>query len=390
MFQPTTALHKICALTKKKRIIPGGTSAGKTIAILIWLISYAATYPRKEISVVSETIPHLRRGALKDFLKVMQSMGRFRTDGYNKSLLTYTFANGSYIEFFSADQEGRLTGARRDVLFLNEANNINWEAYHHLAIRTNEIIFIDFNPTGEFWVHTELANDPDAETLILTYLDNELLNVSIRSDIEAARKKAKTSTYWENWWRVYGLGQVGITEGLIYHNWQQIDDTEFPFTSSQYFAIDWGFTNSPTVLLRIAMIRDVVYVHEEIYQTGLSNADLIARIKAKQITREFIVADSEDPKSISELSKAGLNVTGSIKFPGYVNKAIEALQMKQLKVTKSSMNVIKELRQYSWVYDKKLNKYINTPVKKYDHALDAIKDLNYIISQPKRTMTQHN
>jgi len=390
MFQPTTALHKICELSKKKRIIPGGTSAGKTIAILIWLITYATTYPNKEISVISETIPHLRRGALKDFLKIMQTSGRFRVDGYNKSLLKYTFSNNSYIEFFSADQETRLTGARRDVMFINEANNVSWEAYHALAIRTNEIIFIDFNPTCEFWVHTELMNDPDSETLILTYIDNESLNESIKYDIETAREKAKDSPYWENWWRVYGLGQIGVTEGLIYRNWAQIDDSQFPFTSEQYFAIDWGFTNSPTVLIRVAFIRDEIYVHEEIYETGLSNAELIGRIRAKQITRQFIVADSEDPKSISELAAAGLNVTGSVKFPGYVNKAIELLQQRKILVTKSSTNVIKELRQYQWMYDKKLNKYINTPVKEWDHGMDCLKDLNFIVSQPQRKIKQWN
>ncbi len=377
-------------MSGRKRIVPGGTSAGKTIAILAWLISYAAEYPRKEISVISETIPHLRRGALKDFLKIMQGMRQYRDQNYNKSLLTYTFNNGSYIEFFSADQEMRLTGARRDILFINEANNVSWEAYHQLAIRTREVIWIDFNPTCEFWVHTELMNDPDSETLVLTYLDNEILDESIKRDIETAREKAKDSPYWENWWRVYGLGMIGVTEGLIYRNWTQIDDLSYPFSNEQYFAIDWGFTNSPTVLVRIAIKRDEVFVHEEIYQTGLSNRELIDMIRAKGITRELIIADSEDPKSISELAEAGLNVKGSIKFAGYVNKAIENLQGKKIHVTKSSINIIKELRNYQWIYDKKTNKYINTPVKESDHALDALKDLCFVIGQPRRGITQHN
>lgn len=390
MFQPTTAIEKICGMTARKRIVPGGTSAGKTIAILIWLISYAAANPFKEISIVSETIPHLRRGALKDFLKIMQTSGRFRIDGYNKTLLTYTFANGSYIEFFSADQEGRLTGARRDVLYINEANNVAWEAYHQLAIRTKEIIWIDFNPTCEFWVHTELASDPDTETLILTYLDNESLDDAIRKDIEAAREKAKESQYWENWWRVYGLGQVGIVEGLIYHDWLQIDDDDFPMDQDIYYAIDWGFSNNPTAIIMIAFTQNDVFVHEVVYATGLSNKEVIGILQDYGVRRELIVADREAPKDIAELDEAGLNIIGSVKFPGYVNKAIELLQQKHIKVTKSSVNVIKELRQYQWIYDKKLNKYINTPVKEWDHALDALKDANYIVSQPRRKMTQRN
>ena len=198
IFKPTTALKKINEMTAGKRIVPGGTSAGKTIGILIWLISHAADYPGKEISIISETIPHLRRGALRDFLKIFKDTGKFIESNYNKSTMTYTFNNGSHIEFFSADQEMRLTGARRDILYINEANNVSWEAYHQLAIRTKEIIWIDFNPTCEFWVHTELSNDPDAETLVLTYLDNESLAQSIRYEIEKAREKAKDSPYWDN------------------------------------------------------------------------------------------------------------------------------------------------------------------------------------------------
>jgi len=390
MIQNTTAVDKIKTLTKKKRVVQGGTSAGKTISILVWLISYAAKYPRKEISVISETIPHLRRGALKDFLKIMAETKQFKTSSYNKSLMKYIFANGSYIEFFSADQEGRLTGARRDVLYINEANNVNWQAYHQLAIRTNEIIWIDFNPVSEFWVHTELQRDEDTETLILTYLDNEVLNDSIKHDIEQAREKAKDSSYWANWWMVYGLGMVGKIEGLIYTDWHQINDAEFPFNDTQFFAIDWGFSNSPTVMIRIVFKKDCVYVHQEIYQTGLSNAVLINMIKSLGVRRELIIADSENPKDISELADNGLNVKGSIKFPGYVNKAIENLQAKKIYVTKSSTNLIKELRSYTWMYDKKKNEYINTPVKEHDHALDAMKDACYILGHSIRKIKQHN
>ena len=377
-------------MTARKRIVPGGTSAGKTIAILAWLISYALENARLEISVISETIPHLRRGALKDFLKLMNGEGMYTDANYNKSSLTYTFNNKSYIEFFSADQEMRLTGARRDILYINEANNVSWEAYHQLAIRTKDIIWIDFNPTCEFWVHTELQTDPDTETLVLTYLDNESLAESIKNDIEVAREKAKDSPYWDNWWRVYGLGMVGKVEGLIYNNWTQIDDKDFPIKHEQHFAIDWGFTNSPTVLIRLVIIQDSIYVQEEIYQTGLSNQTLIQMIRHKGINRELIIADSEDPKSISELADSGLNVKGSIKFPGYVNKAIELLQSKKIYVTKSSVNVIRELRSYTWLYDRKTNKYINTPVKDQDHALDAIKDATFILCQKSMKMKQRN
>ena len=176
MFTKTTAVKRIRLMTARKKVIQGGTSAGKTIAILAVLINHAARHPKTEISVVSESIPHLRRGAIKDFAKVMQWTGRWVADRWNKTLLTYNFANGSVIEFFSADSEARLRGARRQVVYINEANNIDFESYYQLAIRTSEAIYIDFNPTHEFWAHTEVLREADSELLIFTYQDNDALS----------------------------------------------------------------------------------------------------------------------------------------------------------------------------------------------------------------------
>jgi len=174
MFRKTTAIKKILNLKKRIKIIQGGTSAGKTFGILPVLIDRAARTEGIEISVVAETIPHLRRGALKDFLKIMKWTGRFFEDRFNKSLLRYEFANGSVIEFFSADDSSKLRGARRDILYINECNNVTFDAYNELAIRTRKEVYLDFNPANEFWVHTELKDEPDSDFLILTYKDNEL------------------------------------------------------------------------------------------------------------------------------------------------------------------------------------------------------------------------
>ena len=219
----TTAIRKINNLTKRIKIIQGGTSAGKTYGILPILITKAATYPRMEISVVAESIPHLRRGALKDFLKIMKETGRYFDERFNKSLLRYEFANGSVIEFFSADDSSKLRGARRDVLYINECNNVTFESYNELAIRTKKEVYLDFNPANEFWVHKELKDEPDSDFLILTYKDNEALDNSIVQQIEKNRLKAKTSSYWANWWRVYGLGEIGMLEGVIFSNLKTID-----------------------------------------------------------------------------------------------------------------------------------------------------------------------
>ena len=168
MFKRTTSINKILSLKKRIKIIQGGTSAGKTFGILPILIDKAARTPNLEISVVSESIPHLRRGALKDFVKILKWTNRYFDEQFNKSLLTYQFRNGSFIEFFSADDSSKLRGARRDILYINECNNVTFEAYNELSIRTKREVYLDYNPANEFWVHKELKDEPDTDFIILT------------------------------------------------------------------------------------------------------------------------------------------------------------------------------------------------------------------------------
>jgi phage terminase large subunit len=363
----TTAIKKINALKRRIKIIQGGTSAGKTYGILPVLITKAATYSRTEISVVAETIPHLRRGALKDFLKIMKDTNRYFDERFNKSLLKYEFANGSFIEFFSADDSSKLRGARRDILYINECNNVTFESYNELSIRTKKEVFLDFNPANEFWVHTELKDEPDADFIILTYKDNEALDNSIVEQIEKNRLKAETSAYWGNWWRVYGLGEIGMLEGVIFSNWKQIDT--IPKEAKLIgIGLDFGYTNDPTAAVEIYNYNGTRILNELVYRTGMLNSDI-----SKTLPNSCpIYADSSEPKSIDEIRRYGKTIKGVTKGRDSINYGIDVMQSQEYLVTSNSVNLIKELRAYCWDTDKQGTR-LNKPIDTNNHAIDALR-----------------
>jgi phage terminase large subunit len=363
----TTAIKKINSLKKRIKIIQGGTSAGKTYGILPILITKAATYPKTEISVVAETIPHLRRGALKDFLRIMKDTGRYFDERFNKSLLRYEFANGSYIEFFSADDSSKLRGARRDVLYINECNNVTFESYNELAIRTKKAIYLDFNPANEFWVHTELKDEQDSDFLILTYKDNEALDNSIVQQIEKNIAKADTSAYWANWVRVYAHGQIGMLEGVIFSNWKTIDI--LPKEANLIgIGLDFGYTNDPTAIIEIYNYNGQRIINELKYQTGMLNSD-IANALPKHVP---VFADSSEPKSIEEIKRYGITIKGVTKGKDSINYGIDVMQRNEYLVTSNSTNLIKELRAYCWDTDKQGTR-LNKPIDTNNHAIDALR-----------------
>lgn len=367
MFRRTTATNKILSLKRRIKIIQGGTSASKTYSILAVLINKAIIQPNLEISVVAESIPHLRRGALKDFIKILKWTNRFDDSQFNKSLLTYQFKNGSTFEFFSADDSSKLRGARRDVLYINECNNVTFESYNELAIRTKKEVYLDFNPANEFWVHKELKDEPDSDFLILTYKDNEALDDSIVQQIEKNRLKAETSAYWANWWRVYGLGEIGMLEGVIFSNWKQID--RLP-TDAKLIGIglDFGYTNDPTAIIEIYNYNGQRILNELKYQTGMLNSDI-----AKELPKHVpVYADSSEPKSIDEIRRYGITIKGVTKGKDSINYGIDIMQQQEYLVTSNSVNLIKELRAYCWDVDKTGTR-LNTPIGTNDHAITAVR-----------------
>ena len=352
------------------KIIQGGTSASKTFSILAILIDKAIKTPNLEMSVVSESIPHLRRGANKDFLKIMKETGRYIPHHYNKTLLRYEFSNGSYIEFFSADDESRLRGARRNILYMNECNNINYDAYLQLQIRTDGEIYLDYNPTSKFWVHTEVLGQIDTELLVLTYKDNEALSNEIVKQLEMNREKAKTSTYWENWCRVYLDGEVGSVEGNIFTDFEVIDKIPEEARLLGY-GLDFGFSQDPAALIALYKYNDDIVADELIYETGLLNSELANRMKQYEVKGE-IYADSAEPKSISELKRFGFQVKPVEKGRDSINYGIQIIQQKHILITRRSKNLLDEFSKYSWKKNRD-GGYDTTPIDSNNHACDALR-----------------
>ena len=365
MFIVTTAIKRLLKLKKRIKVVRGGTSAGKTFGIIPILIDRCTKEKDLEISIVSESIPHLRRGALKDFLKIMMDLNRYKSANFNKSTLKYTFSNGSYIEFFSADQPDRLRGARRTDLYVNECNNITFDAYYQLAIRTSGDIWLDYNPASLFWVDREIIGQEDVDFITLTYKDNEALSETIVQEIEKA--KYKTSEYWRNWWKVYGLGQIGSLEGVCITEWQEIELPKEARLLS--YGMDFGYTNDPTTLIALYKYNNAYIFDEVIYQKKLLNSDISDLLKANEVT-DIIYADNAEPKSIAELKNYGHTVLPCIKGKDSIVYGINLINQNEIYITSRSKNLINELQSYIWIVDKEGNK-VNKPIDAFNHCIDA-------------------
>lgn len=362
IYQATTATRKLLKLQKRIRGVCGGTSASKTISILIWLIDYAQSTPNELISVVSETLPHLKRGAIRDFLSIMQSHNYFDDSRWNKTDFTYTFESGSKLEFFSADQPGKVRGPRRDVLFINEANNVPYETYLQLEIRTKKLIWLDWNPVQEFWWYSDVLPTQDVDFVTLTYLDNEALSPEIVASIEAKKNN-------KNFWRVYGLGQLGEAEGRIYTGWQIIDSIPFEARLERR-GLDFGYSNDPTSIVAVYYYNGGYILDEELYIKGLSNRQIADTILSLENPRTMVIADSAEPKSIDEISLCGVSILPTTKGRDSVNQGIQYVQDQKISITKRSVNGIKEYRNYLWETDKD-GKVLNVPIDMWNHFLDA-------------------
>lgn len=351
LYTATKAVNKILALRKRLRVLQGSSSAGKTIAVLLILIDRAQSEPMKLFSVVSETLPHLKKGAIRDFMNIMEGHSYYNDNQWNRTDFIYTFENGTKIEFFSADSPDKVRGPRRDVLFINEANNISYETYTQLAIRTNEDIYLDYNPVAEFWVHDEIVNNIDPETklprvshdfIIITYKDNDALPPAVVEELESRKKNV-------GWWRVYGEGQLGEATGVIFPRWTQIDSIPEGARLERY-GVDFGYSNDPTVIVAVYYYDQGYILDEILFQKGVSNKQIADTLLAQE-TKALTIADSAEPKSIDEIRSYGVNIQPALKGQGSVLQGIQIVQDQQISITKRSVNGIKANKNYVWNTD---------------------------------------
>lgn len=369
-FVDTNATRKIFSLKKRIRAITGGTSASKTISILVWLIDYCQSpknaYKNKIVTVVSESYPHLSKGAMTDFEMIMKDRHYWKDELWNKKGI-YTFESGNKLEFYSVDTYGKAHGPRRDILFLNECNNLSYQIVDQLIIRTRETIFMDWNPTSSFWFYEDmLPMRDDIDFITLTYLDNDGLDETTKLEIESHRSN-------KAWWQVYGLGQLGTLEGSIYRDWTILDAVPQEARLEKY-GLDFGYSNDPTASDAIYKWNDAIVLDQVIHQKGLSNRQIAETYQNMQ--RALVIADSAEPKSIDEIASYGVPIIAAVKGADSVNQGIQLLQSKKVFITKRSVETLKEYRNYLWMTDKD-GKIINEPSPIWNHHMD---DIRYAVS----------
>lgn len=369
-FKDTTATQKVFELKKRIRAVAGGTSASKTISILIWIIDYCQSHSNKGkvVSVVSESYPHLSGGAIRDFKNIMMDRGYWNDKLWVQSPKpTYTFETGNILEFISVDKIGKAHGPRRDVLFINESNNLPYAIADQLITRTREIVWLDWNPTTEYWFYTEiLGQRSDVDFITLTYLDNEALDEQSIIEIESHKNKPA-------WWKVYGLGQLGVIEGRIYDNWLPIDEIPKEARIVRR-GLDFGYSIDPTVIEGIYQWNDSFVIDEEVYQKGLSNKTIADILLNKD--RCLVVADSAEPKSIDEIASYGVSIIGAKKGPDSVSQGIQYVQGLKIFLTTRSVKTWKAYRNYTFKKDDRTGLFINVPddtVHEWSNPMDSIR-----------------
>jgi phage terminase large subunit len=371
VYKPTTAFYKIAKLVKANdlAIIQGGQGAGKTISILMLLIDYAFNH-KKEITICSSELSKLKGTAINDFLKILKDYNIYKLANWNKSEMVYRFDNGSFIEFIGLDKTDVGKGRRRDVVFINETNKVNLQSFTDITARAKKVI-CDFNPDAYFYLH-DLKKENNF--ISLTYKDNEFLPIKEINNILEYYNRGYfpdgtiKNNYWVNKWKIYGLGEVGSLDGVIFNNYKLIETLPNDARLLGY-GVDFGYTNDPTSIIEVYQYNDSRILNEICYQKELSNNQI-----AKLITTKLpAYCDSAEPKSISELKHFGVNAKAVTKGSDSINFGIQVIQEQNYLVTSYSKNLINELQRYTWSIDKRTGEKLNIPIDNWNHAIDAFR-----------------
>jgi len=357
---------------KRRACNEGGTSSSKTWSILQALV-LTAQHAKNPflISIVSESMPHLKRGCIRDFKNILGE--DFQDKRWNKSDFIYDFGKGQ-IEFFSADSPAKLRGGRRKILYINECNNIAYDAFKELDVRTELFTYLDWNPVSEFWAHEKgLIKDPVNQYIHSTYQDaKHVLPPEVVANIESNRLTDP------NWWNIYGLGRLGRIEGLVYPCFEQVE--ELPRSGQSGYGLDFGFSGDPAVLTKNVinsvtidkMNHPALYSQELFYETNLTNHDICVRMTECGVLKhsDEIWADSAEPKSIEEIYQEGFNIKGVEKGPGSVEYGHQKVRAYKQFWTKDSLNCIKEQRNFRYVADKN-SKLTEKTTHLWSHGMDS-------------------
>lgn len=314
------------------------------------------------VTVVRKTLPALKGSAYRDFFEILERDGLYDQDHHNKSEMTYELF-GNLVEFISVDQPQKIRGRKRNICFINEANELSWEDFFQLNIRTTDKMILDYNPSDEYhWIYEKLQTREDADFFVTTYKDNPYLEKELVEEIERLQSAD------ENYWKIYGLGQRGVSTELIYTHWNYGD---FPSECETVYGVDFGYS-VPSAVIKIGFHDGAVYADQVLYQTKLTTADLIEQLKGLNIRRsDELFCDNAEPKTIEELKRAGYNAKPAEKD---VYAGIQKVKSMPLYVTNRSTNLIKELKSYKWKLDKDGKVHPDeVPVKFMDHGLDALR-----------------
>lgn len=344
---------------KKTRIVvnQGGRGSSKTWSLAQLFLIILTTEKNKLLTVCRKTLPSLKASAYRDFFEIMQEQNLYNPIRHNKTELTYKY-NSNEIEFIAVDQPQKIRGRKRQYLWMNEANEFSYEDFRQLNLRTDTQIFMDFNPSMEFhWIYDDILTRDDCAFIKSTYKDNIFLEVNVVKEIE--RLKSVDANYW----RIYGLGERGTSEATIYKNWDYIDN--LIEGDEVIYGLDFGF-NNPTALVKVVIKDQDIYLQELLYESHITNSQLIERLKQLLTPNNYLYADIAEPQRIEEIRSANFNIQESDKD---VKKGIDTLRSRKIFIIKDSINLLKEIKTYSW--RQKDGKSIDEPVKDNDHLLDA-------------------